>query len=42
MRQIEPTQLSPRVRRLRGILAVDEDFDYRKVLVEELSKKYGV
>ena len=41
-REINPTQLSPRVRRLRGIISVEEDFDYRKVLVEELSKKYGV
>jgi hypothetical protein len=41
-REIKPTQLSPRVRRLRGIISVEEDFDYKKVLVEELSKKYGV
>ncbi len=41
-REINPTQLSPRVRRLRGIISVEEDFDYKKVLVEELSKKYGV
>jgi len=40
-REIKPTQLSPRVRRLRGIISVEEDFDYKKVLVEELSKKYG-
>jgi len=41
-REIKPTQLSPRVRRLRGIISVEEDFDYKKLLVEELSKKYGV
>ena len=41
-REIKPTQLSPRVRRLRGIISVEEDFDYKKVLVDELSKKYGV
>ena len=41
-REIKPTQLSHRVRRLRGIISVEEDFDYKKVLVEELSKKYGV
>ena len=41
-RENKPTQLSPRVRRLRGIISVEEDFDYKKVLVEELSKKYGV
>lgn len=40
-REIKPTQLSPRVRRLRGIISVEEDFDYKKILVEELSKKYG-
>jgi len=40
-REIKPTQLSPRVRRLRGIISVEEDFDYKKLLVEELSKKYG-
>lgn len=41
-RQIEPSKLSPRIKRLRGILKVDKDFDYKKVLTEELSKKYGV
>ncbi len=41
-RQIKPNQLSPRVQRLRGILKVDKDFDYKKVLTEELSKKYGI
>lgn len=41
-RKIKPSQLSPRVNRLRGILKVDKDFDYKKVLTEELSKKYGV
>lgn len=38
-RKIKPSQLSPRVNRLRGILKVDKDFDYKKVLTEELSKK---
>ncbi len=41
-RQIKPNQLSPRVKRLRGILKVDKDFNYKEVLTEELSKKYGV
>ncbi len=38
----EERGLSPRVRKLRGILKVDKDFDYKKTLTEELSKKYGV
>ena len=41
-RNIKPNQLTPRVQRLRGILKVDQNFDYKKVLTEELSKKYGV
>ena len=41
-RKIKPNQLSPRISRLRGIIKVDKDFDYKKVLAEELSKKYGV
>lgn len=35
-------QLSPRVRRLRGIIAIDENVNYKQILAEELSKKYGV
>ncbi len=34
-------QLSPRTRKLRGILKVEDNFDYKQVLTEELSKKYG-
>ena len=41
-REIKTTQFSPRVRRLRGIISVEEYCYYKKVLVEELSKKYGV
>ncbi|MCG8307335.1 MAG: DUF6364 family protein [Cytophagales bacterium] len=33
--------LSPRVEKLRGILKVKPDFDYKKVLDEERMKKYG-
>jgi hypothetical protein len=33
--------LSPRVKRLRGILKVKSDFDYKKILDEERIKKYG-
>jgi len=38
-RKIKSNQLSPRVKRLRGILKVDKDYDYKKTLEEELSKK---
>lgn len=41
-REIHPEQLSPRIQRLRGIMTIDDDFDYKKVLTEELSKKYGL
>ncbi len=41
-RRIKPNQLSPRIRRLRGIIKVEKNFDYKKTLTEELSKKYGV
>ncbi|TXB57036.1 DUF6364 family protein, partial [Phaeodactylibacter luteus] len=40
-REILPEQLSPRIQRLRGIMTIDDDFDYKEVLTEELSKKYG-
>lgn len=33
---------SSRVLRLRGILKIDSDFEYEKVLTEELSKKYDI
>ncbi|MBA5628577.1 DUF6364 family protein [Moheibacter lacus] len=41
-RRIEKKQLSPNVKKLRGIISSNEDFDYKKILTEELSKKYGV
>lgn len=41
-RKVVPKQLSPKVRKLRGIIKTDENFDYNQVLTEELSKKYGV
>lgn len=40
-RQIKPNELSPRVKRLRGIIKADEDLDYKQILTEELLKKYG-
>lgn len=33
-------QLSPKVQALKGIVKVGEDFDYKSILSEELSKKY--
>ncbi len=38
----EEVELSTRVQKLRGILKVDEAFDYKQTLTEELSKKYEV
>lgn len=38
---IKENQLSPKVKKLRGILKVDEKLDYKQILTEELSKKYG-
>lgn len=32
---------SPRIKKLKGILKVDSDFDYKKVLDSERSKKHG-
>jgi len=40
-RPIKPSELSPRVKRLRGIIKADEDLDYKQILTEELLKKYG-
>ncbi|WP_335967376.1 DUF6364 family protein [Galbibacter sp. PAP.153] len=35
-------QLSQKVRKLRGIIKIENDLDYKQILTEELSKKYGV
>ncbi|MEM9675952.1 MAG: DUF6364 family protein [Bacteroidota bacterium] len=40
-REVHPEELSSRVQRLRGIIKVDNDFDYKEVLTEELFKKHG-
>lgn len=40
-RPIKSEDLSPRVQRLRGIIKVDKDLDYKQILTEELLKKYG-
>ena len=39
---LNENQLSPKVRKLRGIIKNDENIDYKQILTEELSKKYGV
>jgi hypothetical protein len=36
-----PRQLSPKIQRLRGILKLEDDSDYKNALEEELNKKYG-
>jgi len=33
--------LSPKVKSLKGILRVNGDFDYKKILAEEILKKHG-
>ena len=40
--KINEKQLSSKVRKLRGIIKLDDNFDYKLVLTEELLKKYGV
>ena len=40
--KLKEKELSPRVRKLRGIIKTDDNFDYKQILTEELSKKYGV
>ncbi len=41
-REIKEEDLSPRVRKLRGIIKTDQELDYKKILEEELLKKYGL
>ncbi|WP_194767898.1 DUF6364 family protein [Tamlana sp. I1] len=40
--KLKEKELSPKVRKLRGIIKSENDLDYKKILTEELSKKYGV
>lgn len=37
----EMVELSPKVKSLKGILKVDENFDYKEILEEEIIKKHG-
>jgi hypothetical protein len=41
-REINEKQLSPKVRKLRGIIKIDQKIDYKQTLTEELSKKYDL
>lgn len=41
-KRIEEKQLSPRVRKLRGVIKVSDNFDYKQTCSEELAKKYGI
>lgn len=41
-RKIKPKQLSSKVQKLRGIIKSNDAFDYKQILTEELSKKYGI
>ncbi|TXD49493.1 MULTISPECIES: DUF6364 family protein [unclassified Polaribacter] len=40
--KVSEEELSYKVKKLRGIIKTETDFDYKKVLTEELSKKYGI
>jgi ribosome-binding protein aMBF1 (putative translation factor) len=41
-RKVSEKQLSPKVRKLRGIIKAEGNVDYKEILTEELSKKYGI
>ena len=41
-RSKKPDDLSPRIKRLRGIIKIEDNLDYKQILTEELSKKYGL
>lgn len=40
--KLNEKELSPKVKKLRGIIKTDESIDYKHILTEELSRKYGV
>jgi hypothetical protein len=40
-RALSPAELSPRIKRLRGIIKIEEGKDYQEILKEELMRKYG-
>lgn len=39
--KMKEKQLSPKVRKLKGIIKTDENIDYKQILAEELSKKHS-
>ena len=39
---INEKQLSPKVRKFRGIIKIENNLNYKEILTEELSKKYGI
>lgn len=41
-KKVEEKQLSYNVRKLRGIIKTEDNLDYKQILTEELSKKYGL
>ena len=40
-RPLKANELSPRVKRLRGIIKTNKELNYKQILTEELLKKYG-
>ena len=40
-RVLKSEELSPRVKRLRGIIKTKSELNYKQILTEELLKKYG-
>jgi len=40
-RPLKSEELSPRIKRLRGIIKADKELNYKQILTEELLKKYG-
>ncbi len=41
-KKVNEIQLLSKVRKLRGILKADENFDFKNTLDEELTKKYNL
>jgi hypothetical protein len=41
-RNVKEVELSPKLMKLRGIMKVDKDFDFKTALAEERSKKYDL
>jgi Family of unknown function (DUF6364) len=39
--KMHETDISPKVKKLTGVIKLPKDFDYKKTIVDELSKKYS-